>query len=43
VGERGAWALLPLGACLVALLALGLVVPAPVRGLLERVVEIVGA
>src|SRR5262245_4536854 len=41
-GERAGLAVLPLGACVVALLVLGLVMPAPVMALLERVVEIAG-
>jgi hypothetical protein len=41
VGEGGRWALLPLGACLVALVVLGLAVPAPVERLLLGIAEII--
>jgi len=41
VGEGGRWALLPLGACLAALVVLGLTVPAPVERLLLDIAEIV--
>ena len=42
-GEGGdAWALVPLGACAAVLVALGLVLPAPLVGLLDRIVEIAG-
>jgi hydrogenase-4 component F len=41
VGERSRWALVPLGACLVALVVLGLSVPAPLDDLLVRIVRIV--
>ena len=41
-GERSGWALVPLGACAVALVALGLTLPPPVAGLLDRIVEIAG-
>jgi len=41
VGEGGRWALLPLGACLAALVVLGLTVPAPVERLLLGIAEIV--
>jgi hypothetical protein len=34
--------MLPLGGCLAALVVLGLAVPAPVRTLLARIVEIAG-
>jgi hypothetical protein len=42
VGERGAWSLAPLAACLAALVLLGLVVPAPVATLLRQIAEIAG-
>ena len=41
VGERGRWALVPLGACLAALVVLGLAVPPAVHDLLTRIVGIV--
>jgi hydrogenase-4 component F len=41
-GERGAWSLAPLAACLGALAVLGLVVPAPVMSLLRQIAEIAG-
>jgi hypothetical protein len=41
-GERGAWRLAPLAACLGALVVLGLVVPAPVASLLRQIAEIAG-
>jgi len=41
VGEGGRWALLPLGACLVALIVLGLAVPAPVERLLLGIAGII--
>jgi hydrogenase-4 component F len=41
-GEGGGWGVVPLVACVAALVALGLAVPAPVTGLLERIVEIAG-
>jgi hydrogenase-4 component F len=41
VGERGGWALVPLGGCLVILVVLGLTVPAAVDGLLARIAGIV--
>jgi hydrogenase-4 component F len=40
IGESEPWALVPLGLCLVILLVLGLVLPAPVSRLLNKVVEI---
>jgi hydrogenase-4 component F len=40
VGEGNAWPLLPLGVCAVALVVLGLALPAPLRILLEQIVEI---
>jgi len=40
-GERGRWALVPLGICLAALLVLGVTVPAAVDGVLARIVAIV--
>jgi hydrogenase-4 component F len=42
VGEGSAWPLIPLGACVVALVVLGLTLPAPLEVLLTRIVEIVG-
>jgi hydrogenase-4 component F len=39
-GERGRWGLVPLAACALALVWLGLVLPAPVETLLDRIVEI---
>jgi hydrogenase-4 component F len=42
VGEGSAWPLIPLGMCMAALVVLGLTLPAPLQGLLERVVEIAG-
>jgi hydrogenase-4 component F len=42
VGEGNAWPLVPLGLCLVALVVLGLTLPAPVQTLLDRTVEIAG-
>lgn len=41
VGEPTRWPLLPLGACLIALIVLGLTVPAPVADLLTRIAAIV--
>jgi hydrogenase-4 component F len=41
-GEGSAWPLIPLGACALALVVLGLTLPAPVHALLTRIVEIVG-
>jgi hydrogenase-4 component F len=41
-GEGGGWSVVPLAACVAALVILGLAVPAPVMGLLERIVEIAG-
>ncbi|HLC40905.1 MAG TPA: proton-conducting transporter membrane subunit [Methylomirabilota bacterium] len=40
IGEREPWALVPLGLCLLILLALGLLLPSPVSQLLDQVVEI---
>ncbi len=42
VGEGSAWPLVPLGACMAALVVLGLTLPAPLQTLLERIVEIAG-
>jgi hydrogenase-4 component F len=42
VGEDGKWQLVPLGMCLAALVALGVTLPAPLRTLLERIVEVAG-
>jgi hydrogenase-4 component F len=41
VGEGSAWPLIPLGACMVALVVLGLTLPVPLEVLLTRIVEIV--
>jgi len=41
-GERNLWPLVPLGACLAALVVLGITLPAPLQTLLRQVVEIVG-
>ncbi|HEY2996855.1 MAG TPA: proton-conducting transporter membrane subunit [Methylomirabilota bacterium] len=41
IGERERWALVPLGACLAALIVLGLTVPAALDGLLVSIAEIV--
>jgi len=40
-GENEPWALAPLGLCVFILLVLGVVLPSPLNGLLNRVVEIV--
>ena len=42
VGEGNAWPLVPLGLCVVALVVLGLTLPAPLQALLTRIAEIVG-
>lgn len=42
VGEGKAWALVPLGMCMAALVVLGVTLPAPLKTLLEQIVEIVG-
>jgi hydrogenase-4 component F len=42
VGEGSAWPLVPLGACMAALVVLGLTLPAPLQTLLDRIVEIAG-
>ena len=42
VGEGNAWPLVPLGMSMTVLVILGLTLPAPLRTLLERVVEIAG-
>ena len=42
VGEGNGWPLVPLGLCVVALVVLGLTLPAPLQVLLERIVEIAG-
>jgi hypothetical protein len=39
-GETGRWALVPLAACALALVWLGLVLPTPIETLLDRIVEI---
>lgn len=41
IGESEAWALVPLGLCLLIVLALGLVLPRPIGQLLNEVVKIV--
>jgi hydrogenase-4 component F len=41
VGERGRWGLVPLGLCVVILVVLGVTVPRPVAGLLDRAAAIV--
>ncbi|HEX6081396.1 MAG TPA: proton-conducting transporter membrane subunit [Methylomirabilota bacterium] len=41
VGEARPWSLIPLGLCAVALVVLGLVLPAPLEALLRQIVEIV--
>ena len=41
VGERDLWPLVPLGACVAALVVLGVVLPAPLQALLRQIVEIV--
>jgi hydrogenase-4 component F len=41
VGERDLWPLVPLGACVAALVVLGVVLPAPLQTLLRQIVEIV--
>jgi hydrogenase-4 component F len=43
VGEGSAWPLVPLGLCMAALVVLGLTLPAPLRALLTRIVEIAGS
>jgi hydrogenase-4 component F len=40
IGEGGRWALVPLGLCALLLALLGIVLPAPVQTLLDRIVEI---
>jgi hydrogenase-4 component F len=42
VGEGNAWPLVPLGVCMAALVVLGVTLPAPLKTLLEQVVEIAG-
>lgn len=42
VGEGSAWPLIPLGACVMALVVLGLTLPPPLEALLARIVEIAG-
>ncbi len=41
IGEGGRWALVPLALCALVLALLGVVLPAPVETLLDRIVEIV--
>jgi hydrogenase-4 component F len=43
VGEGSRWPLVPLGLCVVALVVLGLTLPAPLQALLARIVEIAGS
>jgi hypothetical protein len=42
VGEGSPWPLVPLGVCMVALVVLGLTLPAPLDTLLQEIVEIAG-
>jgi hydrogenase-4 component F len=42
IGEGNAWPLVPLGVCMVALVVLGLTLPAPLQALLAGIVEIAG-
>lgn len=42
MGEKNAWSLVPVGICLGALVVLGLTLPAPLKTLLEGIVEIAG-
>jgi len=42
LGEGNRWPLVPLAACVVALLVLGVTLPAPLETLLRQIVEIVG-
>jgi hydrogenase-4 component F len=42
VGEGNAWPLVPLGVCMAALVVLGVTLPAPLKTLLEQIVEIAG-
>jgi hypothetical protein len=42
VGEVAGWPLVPLAVCLIALVALGVIVPVPLERLLERIVDLVG-
>ena len=42
VGESNLWPLVPLSACVVALVVLGITLPAPLQTLLRGIVEIVG-
>lgn len=42
VGEGAAWPLLPVGLCIAALVVLGLTLPAPLKTLLDGIVEIAG-
>ena len=42
VGERNLWPLVPLGACGVSLVVLGVMLPAPLQTLLREIVEIIG-
>ena len=41
-GEGSAWTLVPVGACVAALVVLGLALPAPLHALLDQIVEIAG-
>jgi hydrogenase-4 component F len=42
IGEDSAWPLIPLALCALALIVLGVSLPAPLHALLERIVEIAG-
>lgn len=42
VGEESRWPLVPLGMCIAALVVLGVTLPAPMRTLLDRIVDIAG-
>ena len=41
VGERDRWSLVPLGACVMVLVVLGVTLPTPLQALLRQIVEIV--
>lgn len=43
VGEGSHWSLIPLAACIAALLVLGVTLPSPLETLLRQIVEIVGS
>ena len=42
VGEIAGWSLVPLAVCLIALVALGVIIPTPLEQLVERIAELVG-